>query len=358
MRNNSHRWILAVAAAAAIMLLDVGHVRAEPEPEQVVREIYLSFANRANPDAPSVEWLSARERRTAHFSRRMVEFFNANDTFGDDLALACYDFSLEFNGQDFAEKEILETLATKADDDAGRRIVEASFTNFGEPNRFRYEFVREDGAWKIDDIVSLETAVWRVSDIPCAPAAGAALRGSETIRFVQRRLSEMGFDPGEVDGRFGGRTAAAISAFERSRGLPETRAMNAQTVAALASYNAPVALVVAKTAAEGMSPGDHCFARRNSTLKLTVRGNGETWFGLDSVQGGGHMCGLEGVAQPAAGGWQYAEKVSGGTCRLDILNSGGGIGFRDAGGLCRETYCGARADLDSITFAASDEGPC
>jgi CHAT domain-containing protein/peptidoglycan hydrolase-like protein with peptidoglycan-binding domain len=58
-------------------------------------------------------------------------------------------------------------------------------------------------------------------------------KGAETIRYVQRRLSQMGFDPGGADGRFGARTARALRAFEASRGLPETGEVNRVNLAAL-----------------------------------------------------------------------------------------------------------------------------
>ncbi len=85
--------------------------------------------------------------------------------------------------------------------------------------------------------------------LPCRKGAAAAAsgdgettgsglaanpKGAETIRYVQRRLSEMGFDPGSVDGRFGTRTARALRAFEVSRGLPETGEANRANLAALA----------------------------------------------------------------------------------------------------------------------------
>lgn len=42
-----------------------------------------------------------------------------------------------------------------------------------------------------------------------------------TVGFVQRRLAELGFEPGPVDGIYGQKTRAAVRAFRRSRGLDE-----------------------------------------------------------------------------------------------------------------------------------------
>jgi peptidoglycan hydrolase-like protein with peptidoglycan-binding domain/DNA-binding CsgD family transcriptional regulator len=54
--------------------------------------------------------------------------------------------------------------------------------------------------------------------------------GSDVVRHVQRRLRELGFRPGPVDGLFGPRTERAVRSFQRSHGLivdgivgPQTR---------------------------------------------------------------------------------------------------------------------------------------
>ena len=45
--------------------------------------------------------------------------------------------------------------------------------------------------------------------------------GSEgvAVRGLQRRLNDAGFDAGEIDGRFGSRTEAAVRSFQEARGL-------------------------------------------------------------------------------------------------------------------------------------------
>jgi peptidoglycan hydrolase-like protein with peptidoglycan-binding domain len=45
--------------------------------------------------------------------------------------------------------------------------------------------------------------------------------GSEgvAVRGLQRRLIDAGFGPDEIDGRFGGQTAAAVRAFQKQNGL-------------------------------------------------------------------------------------------------------------------------------------------
>ena len=41
----------------------------------------------------------------------------------------------------------------------------------------------------------------------------------ESVRALQQRLAQAGFDPGGVDGKFGGNTRAAVEAFQTAKGL-------------------------------------------------------------------------------------------------------------------------------------------
>jgi hypothetical protein len=43
--------------------------------------------------------------------------------------------------------------------------VRADFANFGEPRSIIFSLVREDGAWRIDDITSTLQPRWTLSDI-------------------------------------------------------------------------------------------------------------------------------------------------------------------------------------------------
>lgn len=55
----------------------------------------------------------------------------------------------------------------------------------------------------------------------------------ETIRVVQAKLQERGFYSSAVDGTFGPKTAEAIIAFQKSKGIPETGLPDAVTLANL-----------------------------------------------------------------------------------------------------------------------------
>ncbi len=62
---------------------------------------------------------------------------------------------------------------------------------------------------------------------------GAVPTAIMPVADAQRRLAELGFDPGPPDGMAGGRTAAAIRAFQRQRGLDVTGRLDAATSAQL-----------------------------------------------------------------------------------------------------------------------------
>ena len=54
-----------------------------------------------------------------------------------------------------------------------------------------------------------------------------------TMRDVQQRLQDLGYDPGSVDGVAGARTQAALAAFQKDRGLRPTGRMDSVTREAL-----------------------------------------------------------------------------------------------------------------------------
>jgi peptidoglycan hydrolase-like protein with peptidoglycan-binding domain len=63
----------------------------------------------------------------------------------------------------------------------------------------------------------------------------AAPTGAPRVRVLQRRLAGLGFAPGPVDGRYGPLTAAAVTQFQRDRGLEVDGIAGPQTAAALAA---------------------------------------------------------------------------------------------------------------------------
>lgn len=61
----------------------------------------------------------------------------------------------------------------------------------------------------------------------------------EQVRKAQKRLQEVGFDPGPIDGLFGPQTQAALREFQSAHGLPQTGQLDASTRAALMDEDMP-----------------------------------------------------------------------------------------------------------------------
>ncbi len=64
-------------------------------------------------------------------------------------------------------------------------------------------------------------------------STGAISPVNRDLMRVQRRLKELGHDPGPIDGRLGLQTKAALKAFQTDYGLAATGEIDAETRAAL-----------------------------------------------------------------------------------------------------------------------------
>lgn len=67
-----------------------------------------------------------------------------------------------------------------------------------------------------------------------SPGVGAA--PVRTLRQAQQRLAELGYHPGPADGAAGPRTASALRAFQKDRGLPESGRLDNATRRALSHH--------------------------------------------------------------------------------------------------------------------------
>src|SRR6201996_2660925 len=67
-----------------------------------------------------------------------------------------------------------------------------------------------------------------------SPGAGYGLpHGSARVRSLQRRLAQLGFAPGPIDGRYGPLTTSAITRLQQNRHLPVSGVVGLRTLAAL-----------------------------------------------------------------------------------------------------------------------------
>ncbi|WP_204010316.1 L,D-transpeptidase family protein [Sphaerimonospora thailandensis] len=67
-------------------------------------------------------------------------------------------------------------------------------------------------------------------------------KGAE-VKALQTRLTELGYVPGKIDGRYGGATMMAVWAFQKVQGIKPTSTVASRTWAALENPKAPKVLV-------------------------------------------------------------------------------------------------------------------
>ena len=89
-----------------------------------------------------------------------------------------------------------------------------------------------DGLVGPQTIRSLDEAHWSLGDRLLQYQVSHPLRGDD-VATLQQRLTDMGFDPGRVDGIFGRQTSAAVHDFQRNVGLPADGTCGPATLSAL-----------------------------------------------------------------------------------------------------------------------------
>jgi N-acetylmuramoyl-L-alanine amidase len=89
-----------------------------------------------------------------------------------------------------------------------------------------------DGVVGTETFRRLEEVRWRLGDRVLIYSAGHMLIGDDALQ-LQRRLTDMGFDAGRVDGVFGPSTDSALREFQRNVGLEPDGVCGPQTFRAL-----------------------------------------------------------------------------------------------------------------------------
>ena len=81
--------------------------------------------------------------------------------------VGCLDFDFWVNGDDW---EITKLTITSADQGQDRKTITARFLNTGEPQEIQFDFRREAGRWLMDEVRSMLTPKWSLSEIlKCTP---------------------------------------------------------------------------------------------------------------------------------------------------------------------------------------------
>ncbi len=147
-------------------------------PEEIVRWMYTSLSAPPDGTARGLAYLTAPERRRDYLSRDLVQLYDANDVnsdHGDNLATACFEPGFEIPGNDYDAAEIARSLNVTTEGDTTRQRVTARFTSFGEPAVIHFDFVVEDGFWRIEN---MGYPGWDISDVDCAPRSATGTGGA------------------------------------------------------------------------------------------------------------------------------------------------------------------------------------
>jgi hypothetical protein len=174
----------------ALLICACAAPAAAQTPEEIVRWIYTSLSLPSEGQAKGLHYLTVPERRGTYLSQRLVRLYETDDlnsNFGDDLMRACFERGFEIPGNDYEAAEIARTLTITTEHDAARQRITARFTNFGTPAQIHYDFLVEDGFWRIDDI---GYPGWKLSDVTCEPRTAAAPAPSGQVGYCYRAGSD------------------------------------------------------------------------------------------------------------------------------------------------------------------------
>jgi peptidoglycan hydrolase-like protein with peptidoglycan-binding domain/tetratricopeptide (TPR) repeat protein len=93
---------------------------------------------------------------------------------------------------------------------------------------------------RADGIVGpLTVAALRRAPTLMSPGLGYPGPGSSNVRVLQRRLSEAGYRPGPIDGRYGPRTERAVARYQAANGLQSDGIAGPRTLATMSHVKAP-----------------------------------------------------------------------------------------------------------------------
>jgi hypothetical protein len=131
-----------VTLAAGFVLALTSIVAAQPyeTPDALIEAFYQSYFNDSFPEDES------------QFRSAALQALYDNDAqITPEGEMGAISFDPYIDGQDYDITEFEMGAAGIAGDYAS---IDVTFNNFGEPRSLTYELVREDGGWKIDDVVS------------------------------------------------------------------------------------------------------------------------------------------------------------------------------------------------------------
>jgi lysozyme family protein len=144
---------------------------------------------------------------------------------------ACYEIE-KFNGFGYRNKNVKSPYLWSFSNiySSGKYVSDGNFSSSA--------IDQQCGAMPLlKRIMELDASVRFEAGAPVSTADDGALgMGAigDRVRQLQAALTQLGFDPGDIDGEFGPNTSAAVTAFQGAHGLPPTGTADQATQQALA----------------------------------------------------------------------------------------------------------------------------
>ena len=144
------RTLLALLIALVLAPASAG-AGADSDPLALIKAIYATYAT--DNDNPALE---------NTYSTRLQALIDKDARDTPEGEVGRIDWDVFINGQDWKLSKLKIALVSKT---ADRAQVRATFKNFDEANDMLFDLVRENGAWRIDDIQATLKPRWTMSKI-------------------------------------------------------------------------------------------------------------------------------------------------------------------------------------------------
>ncbi len=99
------------------------------------------------------------------YSPRLARLFR-DDKRKAKGGVGCLEFFFWVNGQDWAIKDV---AVTSADQGPDRKTVTAKFANIDRNEEIRFDFLRNDQRWLLDEVHSAAATPWTLSEVLKCP---------------------------------------------------------------------------------------------------------------------------------------------------------------------------------------------
>jgi hypothetical protein len=165
--------------------------------------------------------MSDLERTKDHLAQARESLVRSLDALADDIGRSLTEVDDKLADPTVRPEERAKLLEARA------RLIAATDKAAASVDR---QLARED--LLPEERESLLTTQGKIEGIQARVTMASPMTGT---RAIQQRLAELGYKPGPIDGIMGPRTRAAIRAFERDTGRPQSGEVSPALIEALAA---------------------------------------------------------------------------------------------------------------------------